>query len=285
MDFAHRVGVIDKPVRCSDYCFQLFPSLSSRSAVKKSIKRGEVLLNGHPATTGKWLKEGDLIEFKRTSSQSHIYPQKLTVLYEDDYLAVIVKPSDVAMTSRSGRSLIHMLAYNLQPSTQLDALRVFSPIHRLDRLTYGMVVIAKTQASILALSRAMEDRKIIKKYTAITAGPLLNFETVTVDDPVENKDAISHFYLIKRWNYKQLGFLSLWSIQIETGRTHQIRKHFLSLGHGILGDPLYGKKEWNVLKRGLHLMASELKFIHPITQHELHFKLPYTKKFNRLIFP
>ncbi len=265
-------------IRFCDYCGGIFDGLPTKSSVKKAISKGELFINGKTASDGRFVVEGQLIEWKRQIQlPERVFELDVPVIFEDDYLAVVNKPAGVVVSGNRFQTLENALIGILQSSSQPDALTMHHAIHRLDADTSGLVIIVKSASTHLQLSKMMAERKIRKFYFALVLGatPMHG----TINDPIDQKSAVTHFQSIKKYDSLVSGVLSLLKIELETGRTHQIRKHLSGLGHPILGDKLYGQPGFILRQRGLFLCASQLVFEHPITQELLDLSVELPAKF------
>ena len=267
-------------IRFCDYCGGIFDGLPTKSSVKKATSRGELFIDGERATDGRFVVSGQLIEWRReVKVPERVFELEVPVVYEDDYLAVVNKPAGVVVSGNRFQTLENALVGILQPSSQSDALTMPHAIHRLDSDTSGLVIIGKTASAHLQLSRMMAERKIQKFYSVLALGALPQHGTI--DDPLDQKPAVTHFQTIKKYDSLVSGVLSLLQVKLETGRTHQIRKHFSAAGHPILGDKLYGQPGFVLRQRGLFLCASQLVFDHPITNKPIDLSIELPAKFTK----
>lgn len=258
----HTVNIIDSPTRFNDYSCGIFEQLPSRKSVKKSIKKGELLLNGQKAETGRWIQKGDsieLVDLEETPPKTYHFT--LDVIFEDEHLAVINKPAGLVVSGNRFRTLENMLFENLIPSKQKDALKWPKPIHRLDAATSGLIIIAKTKNAHIKLGRQFEDKSIQKIYFAIVTGTPTKEGCVTL--PVNELPAQSTFKVIQSVPSLKNDSISLVELHPQTGRTHQLRIHMAEIGHPIVGDVLYGTKGNTLLHHGLFLSAVGITFYHP----------------------
>ena len=243
----------------------LFPSLGTRSQAKKWIKKGYIVQNGHKANPARFVKIGDTV----TLQPAAILPKPLDIplefAFEDSHIAVVNKPAGLFVRGRHPKTLVRALRQHAMLSTETDALAFVQPVHRLDQRTSGLVVCAKTKSAQVALGKAFETRQVQKKYHAIVCGHLGSGESTT---PIEGKDAHTSWYPLQHVRSLHTDWLTVLEVQIQTGRTHQIRRHLSEIGHPILGDDLY--TEGPVLKsKGLFLCATYLSFAHPVHQSPL----------------
>lgn len=265
-------------LRLDDFLPGVFVGLETKSAVKKAIKRGQVWVNHQPACTAIIASSGDEITWKKPlKNQNRILPLKLEVVYEDDFLAVVYKPAGIVVSGNSFRCIENALPGNLKASGQPDALPSPLAIHRLDGLTSGLLITAKTYRAHRQLGAQMQARTIQKVYTALVMGaPASNG---VWDSPIEGREALTRYEVLQVWPSLRSGHLSLLRLFPATGRTHQLRIHLSQAGFPILGDALYGL-EGQVLKhKGLFLCATGLEFSHPVNGEVLHLEVNPPAKF------
>jgi 23S rRNA pseudouridine1911/1915/1917 synthase len=260
---------------------------ASRSAAARSAKYGDVLVNGEPAKPSRALEKGDLLQFDVRQPAPLIaapQPIALAVLYEDDDLLVIDKPAGMVThpaLGATGGTLVNAVLAHVANHLPGDALRP-GLVHRLDRDTSGLLVIAKTEESLRKLGNAMKARRIEREYVGLVRGvparPRGTIEGRIGRDPRnrlkfaitdDGKPAVTHYELRAAFA-KNAELL----FRLETGRTHQIRVHLAAAGHPILNDPLYGKKEARFDLPGQALHARRLAFRHPRTGAPMEFETP-----------
>jgi RluA family pseudouridine synthase len=265
-----------------DFLAGHFPMLPSRSAAKKAIKRGEVLLDGNQCQPHFHLQPGQvvtLVDLEKSLPKPYELP--LEVVYEDEYLAIINKPPGLPVSGNRYKTVVNALGYNLQPSKEADALKWARPVHRLDIPTQGLLMVAKTALTLMKLGKLLQDRKISKRYRAIVAGQVEPFGII--DETIDGLEAITRYQLVSCHRSVKTGFLSLLDLWPLTGRKHQLRIHLSGTGHPILGDSLH-TADYPVLKgKGLFLCAVELKFDHPEGNREVHVTIDQPEKFDALL--
>ncbi|WP_146192248.1 RluA family pseudouridine synthase [Marinilabilia rubra] len=278
----HIVPSVAKSQRLSDYGPGIFPNLPTKSAFKKAIKKQEIYVNGQPETTGHLVKPGEEIAWHEPDKNpGKVFHIELDVVYEDEHLAVVNKPSGVVVSGNQFRTLENALPEHLQISSLADALSFPKPIHRLDAPTSGLIIIAKTSSARVYLSRQMEKKKIQKSYHAVVMGETPdNWES---DLALEGKPAKTLFS--KRYSVPSLRSqaLTLTKAIPVTGRTHQIRKHLAADGFPILGDKIYGNEGHILMGKGLFLCATEVKFLHPETHQIMHLNIDTPPKFQKFM--
>lgn len=288
----------------------------SRSRVQLLLEQGDVRLNGAVPKASLKLRGGEQIEI---TGEPRPVPLKaiaedipLHVVYEDNDLAVVDKPAGMMVHAGSGQNddersrgtLVNALLHRFQAlSSTAGDLRP-GIVHRLDKDTSGLIVVAKNDRAHLALGKLFSSRQIRKTYIALVHGavereqgsvtaaigrdPLRRTRMTT--RPTENaRSAVSHYTVVRRLQ-NRFGAFTLVRVRIETGRTHQIRVHMASIGHPVVGDSLYGaagqltdqvaaqagrKTTPERLRLGRNFLhAAELQFTHPISQRELSLAAP-----------
>lgn len=208
-----------------------------------------------------------------------IFSLVLDVVYEDEVLAVIHKPSGIPTSGNYFKTITNALPFNLKRSGEKDALATPLPVHRLDNPTSGLLLIAKNKSAQVALNRLFEERKIYKTYHALVLGKIE--DSLRLNTPIAGKEAETNILPIAQYLIKDTYF-SLVKAFPESGRTHQIRIHLSENDHPIVGDKLYGTASEIIQKGGLFLAATGLEFQHPVTGEKLKFELPLPKKFRRI---
>lgn len=268
--------------RLADYAPKVFKTLATKSAIKKAIKKQLILVDDAIGKTGTWVKEGQkLILLDENKIPEKIYQLSFEVVFEDEHLALINKPSGIPTSGNQFRTVTNSLLNNISLSNLPDKLNQPYPVHRLDSATSGLLLIAKTNQSRRHLSQQFEQKTIQKKYRAIAIGttkPEGYFDT-----PIQNKDSYTSYKTIKTTPSLKNGSLSLVELYPQTGRTHQLRIHLSEHGTPILGDSLYGREGLILKSKGLFLCATAIAFLHPFTKKEMLFSIPHPYKFDSLM--
>ncbi len=291
-------------------------STLTRSAIERLIAEENLLVNGKPAAKNLRLREGDEVSLTLPPPElAEAQPQNipLYVVYEDDDLIVVNKPVGMVVHPAPGNpdgTLVNALLYRCGNSLS-GVGGVVRPgiVHRIDKDTSGLLVVAKNDDSHLRLSAELKGHNIRRTYYAIALG---NFkeERGTVDAPIGRhpvdrksmavihnaelraRDAITHWEVLARGDHDGQSF-TLLRCELETGRTHQIRVHMAYLGHPLLGDSVYGgagtrfEAKHRSMICGQCLHAGELTFTHPRTGEGLHLSAPFPdalKKCVNLLF-
>jgi 23S rRNA pseudouridine1911/1915/1917 synthase len=282
-------------LRLDQYLVEMFPDLS-RSVLRKIIDAGGVLVNGNPAKASYKVRYGDQVRVW-PPEPTHELPVPedipLQILYEDEYLAVINKPADMVVHPAKGNwsgTLVNALQFHFGQLSRLNGDYRPGIVHRLDRDTSGVILVAKDEFAHRDLSNQFEHRKVFKEYTAITTGVIDRDSdyiegkitrhphdrvkmAVADEDDDEGKEACSYYEVIERFR----GY-TLCKINPRTGRTHQIRVHLASIGCPVLADKTYGGRDClrlsdlvpalppaadEILMPRQALHASRLRFSHP----------------------
>ncbi len=269
------------PLRLQEYAVGIFQTITTRSAVKKAIKKELILVNGEIGDTAQFIKGDEEIILLEEPSKHKTFDLLLEVLFQDEFLAIVNKPAGVAVSGNSFATIDNALTNNLQPSNQEDAVRP-RPVHRLDYPTSGLLLIGKTSASIQKLSQLFEQKEIQKTYHAVTIGKMDREGTISSN--IDDKEAFTQYWLLSFQSSQRFIRLNLLELSPKTGRRHQLRKHLSSLANPILGDKEYGTEGLILKGKGLYLHASRLEFIHPFTKAIMDVKCDLPKKFLKL-FP
>ena len=267
----------------------------SRSKVQKLIKDGRIMVNDKEASSNYLVKENDVITVSDDLSfEIHIEPEDIPidVVYEDEYLLIVNKKSGMVVHPAPGNysgTLVNALMGRFKLSNK-DNIRP-GIVHRIDKDTSGLLVVAKTDEVHDKLSEMIKNKEVERIYIALVEG-VINHETGTIDAPIgrdivnrqkmmvtdiNSKDAITHFRVLKRYSDK-----TLIECKLETGRTHQIRVHMVYINHPIVNDPVYGKSK-KTTSFGQMLHSKSIRFIHPITKKELYFESELPEEFKNYL--
>jgi RluA family pseudouridine synthase len=265
--------------RLSEYAMKLPGFIPSRNGAKKAIKRGDILVDGLPAETGRLTVPGQLIElvdWQKTPPKN--FPMQIKIAYEDEYFALVCKPAGIEVSGNKFKTLQNALPINCDASTAPDALKYPRPVHRLDYHTSGLLIVAKTVNAQIAFGNMLEKKEITKRYRAILVGEVP--ESGQIDTPIGGRYALSEFRrvsVVPSLRYETLSLVDLFPI---TGRTHQLRIHMASIGHPVLGDARYGREGMILRGKGLFLSAVELIFKHPFDRRDITVSIPQPEKFD-----
>jgi len=268
----------------------------SRSQVKKLIEEGDVLLNAKRAKAHTSLKVGDTIKVNLKPPEPSALKAEaipLDIVYEDQYLLVVNKPQGMTVHPAAGNwegTLVNALLNYCQDLSGIGG--VFRPgiVHRLDKDTSGLLLVAKNDFTHQSLALQLKERHIKRNYLALAEGHFKNFEG-TIDLPLGRhpknrkkiavvpggKKAVTRYRIVEEFP----GF-SLVECSLDTGRTHQIRVHLAALGHPLAGDPLYGRKGLLGLT-GQALHAYKISFLHPVKKEAMEFTQPLPEWFESVL--
>jgi len=260
--WTHRVTETPKLLNIAAYCARRFQILGSKSATRKAISAGRLLLNGRPARSTDRVRNGDLLELRGVGlSKAKDYDAELDIVYEDDWLVIVNKPGGIAVNGNRKKTVENALAGSVAAGSRRDALPRPVAVHRIDVPTKGLVMLAKTKTALIGLSRAFQGNQVEKEYQAVVHGRPPRHGRI--EAPVQNKEAITEYETLETAPSRVFGHLSLLRLHPVTGRTHQLRIHLRDAGHLILGDKAYAKGQRTLLGKGLFLCACKLAFAHP----------------------
>jgi len=278
----HIVPENEDQVRFNDYAFGVIDSISSKSGIKKAIKRGLLIIDGEKAETGRWIKPGQKIELlKIEEAIPKPYKMDLQIVYEDEHIILINKPSGLVTSGNQFKTAVNVVCYHAKPSDLSDKLPWPKPVHRLDSATSGLLLFAKSSKALIFLNHQFENKAVKKRYRAIVNGKIDS--DGLIDQHIEEKEALTKYRRISFVQSLQNQWLSLIDLFPETGRTHQLRIHLSETGHPIVGDKIYGKKGDILKHKGLFLCATQLEFIHPATDQIIVFEIEEPLKFKSLL--
>ncbi len=272
----------------------------TRSAVKKLFAGGYISINGKAAKPSQAVSSGDVV--KATLPDAEEYSAKpenipLDIVYEDGDVAVINKPQGMTVHAGNGNTegtLVNALLYKLDSLSGINGVLRPGIVHRIDKDTSGLLVVAKNDKAHLSLSKQIEEKTCRRTYLALLEGVVKkDGGTVTtyigrdptdrikmaVVSPEKGKLAITDYTVLKR--YKEN--FTLCRFDLHTGRTHQIRVHAKYLGYPVVGDPVYGIKKQRFSLNGQLLHAWRLQFTHPATGEEMCFEAPLPDYFKSVL--
>ncbi len=247
--------------RLDRYLCDTFVIFPSRKSAYKLIKKGLVRVNGHSSSPNKPVHENDGIRILLDNESSPVYKRKLHVLYEDQYMAVVLKPPGMLVNGNCGKTIEKALPFNLLQSSMEDALSLPAAVHRLDRPTGGLLVVAKTAGAMMNLSRQFQERRVKKVYRALVKGKIEG--TGIIEKDIDNRTATTGFFVIDNIPSLHTNWITYLELYPRTGRTHQIRKHLADLEHPVLGDKQYNDSGPLLRGKGLFLWATGISIQHP----------------------
>lgn len=273
----------------------------SRSRIEQLIKNGNVTVNAKEVAKSYRVRENDLVAVTIPPLEDALpqpCPMDLDIIYEDEHLLVVNKPKGLVVhpaPGHSGDTLVNgLLAHCKDSLSGINGEKRPGIVHRIDKDTSGLLVIAKSDLAHQGLSAQFETHSIDRVYETIVLGRMKDSEG-TVDASIgrstkdrkkmavgmkNSKRAVTHYSVLNQYN----GFAHV-SCKLETGRTHQIRVHLSSIGHPVLGDDVYGYATSKIKLdfEGQCLHAKILGFIHPITKEHLYFESELPEYFKNVL--
>ena len=260
----------------------------SRSHIKTLIEGGFVKLNGMTVLrAGEFVRAGDTVDVaKRETAPTDIVPENipLNIIYQDDDLAVVFKPAGMVTHPGAGQmngTLVNALLFHLNGLSGINGVERPGIVHRLDKDTSGLLVVAKNDTAHVELQRQIQKKECRRIYVALVNGNIKTDNGI-IDAPIgrhkkdrkkmavdwSGRSAVTHYRVLDRAQNKRVTFVEF---ELKTGRTHQIRVHSAHMGNIVVGDKVYGDsgKIWD---KGQLLHAKKLIFTHPKTGEEMAFE-------------
>ena len=270
----------------------------SRVAVQRLLANGQILVNGKKVKASYKVQKGDKIEIEEEETvEISLKAQNIPIdiIYEDNDIIVVNKPKGMVVHPANGNpdgTLVNAVMAICKNSLSGIGGEIRPGIvHRLDKNTSGVIIIAKNDKAHINLSEQIKAHKVKKTYVALVRG-IVKENEATINMPIgrsnrdrkkmavvrEGKEPITHFKVIQRYDK-----YSLLKVNIETGRTHQIRVHLAQIGYPIIGDDTYsnGKNEWGIQGQCLH--AKSLEFTHPTTGKKMYVEAEMPEYFNEIL--
>ena len=272
----------------------------SRASVKTLISTAHVLVNGQQTKAGHILKTGDTVTFSEPEEKTvDLTPKtvEFETVHEDAYLMIIHKPSGLVVhpsKTYTEPTLMHGILDRIDDATTFEHPERAGIVHRLDKDTSGLLVVAKTPDTLKKLQEALKERRIKRSYHAIVEG-VIHHNKGTVDAPIGRhrtrrklmsvkeggRESVTHFTVLER--FERHTYIRC---ELETGRTHQIRVHMRYIDHPVTGDKDYGRRKAHTDDFGQYLHAHTLEFTHPETGEAMRFTAeppePFATKLNDL---
>lgn len=271
----------------------------SRSYLRKCIQEGCVSVNGEKGKASLKVKAGDRIDFDIPEQKGpEVLPEAipLDIVYEDDDLLVVNKERGMVVHPAAGHysgTLVNaVLAHAGSSLSSINGVNRPGIVHRIDKDTTGLLLICKNDLSHQSLAKQLEEHSITRRYHALVFGKIKEEDGI-ISAPIgrdekdrkkqaisykHGKEAVTHYKVLERFSDS-----TLVECRLETGRTHQIRVHMKSIGHPLLGDPVYGLKNRKDGISGQALHAMILGFQHPRTGEYMEFSAPYPADFQALL--
>lgn len=269
----------------------------SRSYLQGLIENNNITINNKNIKSNYKLRKDDIIEVSLPKpAMLDVIPEdiKLDILYEDSEVVVVNKAKGMVVHPAVGNytgTLVNALLYHCTDLSSINGVVRPGIVHRIDKDTSGVLVVAKNDNSHNFLAAQLKDHSMKREYIALVEGHLKEKEG-TIDKPLgrnkkdrlkmgivpDGKRAVTHYSVIKEFKDT-----TLIKCVLETGRTHQIRVHLASIGHPLIGDLVYGYKKQKYKIEGQMLHAKVLGFIHPVTKKYMEFEAPLPEEFENLI--
>lgn len=268
----------------------------SRSQANEEIKKGTVLVNGELKKAKYTVQFGDIISYELPKDEILEYQPEnipLDIIYEDDVMAIINKPQGMVVHPSAGHSsgtMVNALMHHIKDLSSINGVVRPGIVHRIDKDTSGLLMVAKNDKAHQRLADELKAKKSLRKYVAIVHGNLPNDRGV-IEAPIgrsdhdrkkqavssKGKEALTCFTVLERFiDY------TLVELQLETGRTHQIRVHMAYIGHPVAGDPVYGPRK-TLPGKGQFLHAQTLGLTHPVTEESMVFTVDPPEAFQKTL--
>lgn len=291
-EFNFNIKEEDKGLRIDSFLAREMKEIS-RSYVQKLIDEDLLLVNGKKVKSSYKLNVSDEVVFtlkEAENLEAKAEDIDIDLVYEDNEIAVVNKKKGMVVHPAVGNTkgtLVNALLFHLKDLSTINGVIRPGIVHRIDKDTSGLLVIAKNDESHKELSNQLKDHSMTREYFALVEG-IIKKDEGTIDKPIDRdpnnrlkmaivesgRRAVTHFKVLKRYKNS-----TLIRCRLETGRTHQIRVHLASLGYPVVEDPLYGFKKNKAASQGQLLHARLLGFIHPKTKEFVRFSRPVPKVF------
>lgn len=281
-----------------DRCLsELYPG-QSRSFFQKLIREGHVIVNGKIEKSNYRLQTGDQVEIEIPDAEAvPITPEDipLDILYEDEDLLVVNKPKDMVVHPAAGHNsgtLVNAIMYHCKDLSGINGEIRPGIVHRIDKDTTGSLIVCKNDAAHIKIAEQIKEHSVTRKYVGIAAGHFKD-QAGTIEGNIARhptdrkkmavclhggKPAVTHYRVLE-----ELKGASYVEFSLETGRTHQIRVHMASVGHPLLGDPVYGSGKNPYHLQGQALHAKTIGFLHPSTGAYLEVSAPIPEYMSELL--
>jgi 23S rRNA pseudouridine1911/1915/1917 synthase len=296
----YTVPLNSRRARADKVLAQAFPA-HSRVALQRAFDGGLVFRASRPLAKSDLVRSGDAIEFSLPETRAaELKPVDipLEILFEDEHLLALNKPAGMVVHPGVGTgedTLVHaLLAHCAGSLSGIGGVARPGIVHRLDRQTSGVILVAKTDAAHRALAAQFAGRSLLKEYVALVSG-VPKLASGVIDRPISRHPVHRHRMTVgkggrtARTDWERIEVFgknaAFMRCRIHTGRTHQIRAHFKSIGHPVLGDATYGWKPWPHLPKPPRVMlhAEHIAFAHPITNAPLDLRAPLPGDFKKML--
>jgi 23S rRNA pseudouridine1911/1915/1917 synthase len=269
----------------------------SRAVIQRLIKTGEVTVNGQPSKPSYRVQVGDEVVVRvPVEMPEPVVPEDipLDIIYEDDTLLAVNKPAGMVVHPALGHTsgtLVNAVLAHCPQIADVGGLERAGIVHRLDKDTSGLILIAKDEATRAALQRQFKRRRVVKTYLALVEGQVQPREGV-IEAPVgRDKRQRKRMAVVRRGRearttYRAVEYFAdhtLLEVRPYTGRTHQVRVHLAWLGYPIVGDRVYGRRRQRLLRDRHFLHAAQLRFTHPTAGEEMDLKAPLPPELSALL--
>lgn len=268
----------------------------SRSQIQQWLKNQNVSLHGEPVRANYKVKSGDQLIIEIPDPEElDLTPESLDleIVYEDEDVAVVNKPQGMVVHPAAGHThgtLVNGLLYQLKNLSSINDVIRPGIVHRIDKDTSGLLMVAKNDFAHESLAKQLKDKTSLRKYVALVHG-VIPHDKGTIEAPIgrsktnrktqavieDGRPAVTHFTVLERFDE-----FTLVELQLETGRTHQIRVHMQYIGYPLAGDPVYGPRK-TLKGNGQFLHAKLLGFTHPRTGENLVFEAPLPEIFEETL--
>ncbi len=268
----------------------------SRSQMQLWLKEGAVSVNGETVKANYKVKPADEIVVQIPEPETLAIVAEdipLEIVYEDKAVAVVNKPQGMVVHPSVGHThgtMVNALMYHVKDLSSINGVIRPGIVHRIDKDTSGLLMVAKNDQAHESLAKQLKDKTSLRKYVALVHG-VIPHEKGTINAPIgrskvnrkmqaiceDGKPAVTHFQVLERFND-----YTLVELQLETGRTHQIRVHMKYIGYPLAGDPVYGPKK-TLKGHGQFLHAKLLGFEHPVTGQQMVFEAPLPEVFEKTL--
>ncbi len=288
--------IADREYRRLDLCLSDMTELS-RSRAQSLIEAGLVLHNGRPCRQSDGVRPGDTIRYTVPEAKPiELVPEDipLDIVYEDRDICVVNKPRGLVVHPAIGNetgTLVNALLYHFGDLSSIGGEIRPGIVHRIDKMTSGLLVVAKNDLAHERLARQFADHSAHRSYIALVAGNIRE-DSGTVDAPIgrhptdrkrmavvnSGRRAVTHFRILYRFSS-----VTVLSLELETGRTHQIRVHMAYIHHPVVGDQVYSNGKNALGMEGQALHGWRLQFTHPVTGEHMSFEVPLPEDMRRAI--
>ncbi len=293
-----KVSASDTGKRLDSFLAECFSDLT-RSRIQKLIADENITVNGKTVRSNYKVKESDLVEVNIPEAKEvEIEPEEipLDIVFEDECMLVVNKPQGMVVHPAAGNyrgTLVNaLMAHCGHNLSGINGEIRPGILHRIDKDTSGLLMVAKNDAAHLGLSEQIKEHSLTREYLALVHGKVKE-DSGTIDAPIgrdekdrkkmtitekNSRNAVTHFFVLERFD--KYTFIRC---RLETGRTHQIRVHMSKNGHPIVGDPVYGRKKEEFCLNGQLLHAHKIGFLHPVTGEYMEFSRELPEYFEKVL--